>query len=275
MTHVQSRGRVRRRGTAALAIAMTSVFALVAMSAIPAAADTSLDPTVAPGGNFDLSTWELQLPTGTDGATDTIPPSELEGPDGYQSQYFYTDSDDGSMVFWDPENGATLGSKYPRTELREMDSSGNPAEWAIPGTHVLSATLSASQIPSDVCVGQIHDDNSQPGSKPLLELYYHANGDITMGIEQTPAGGDEVEYYETNVPLGNQWSYVISLTGGDTINLSINDGTTTTTDQWPIPSGFDGYLEYFKAGDYDQSSGSDPSVGAQLNFYALSVSHSS
>jgi hypothetical protein len=32
---------------------------------------------------------------------------------------------------------------------------------------------------------------------------------------------------------------------------------------------------YFKAGDYDQTSGSDSSVGAQVAFYALSIHHSS
>jgi hypothetical protein len=30
---------------------------------------------------------------------------------------------------------------------------------------------------------------------------------------------------------------------------------------------------YFKAGDYDQSSGTDPSVGAQVGFYSLSIHH--
>ena len=31
---------------------------------------------------------------------------------------------------------------------------------------------------------------------------------------------------------------------------------------------------YFKAGDYDQSTGSSSSVGAEVGFYALSIHHS-
>jgi hypothetical protein len=31
---------------------------------------------------------------------------------------------------------------------------------------------------------------------------------------------------------------------------------------------------YFKAGDYDQTSGSSSSVGAKVEFYALNIAHS-
>jgi hypothetical protein len=62
---------------------------------------------------------ELQLPTGTTDHTTTISPKQLEGANGYQSKFFFTNKTDGSMSFWDSENGVTLGSKFPRTELRE------------------------------------------------------------------------------------------------------------------------------------------------------------
>ena len=81
----------------------------------------SLDPNVAPGGNFDLSLWELQEPVGSPAAPTTILPAQLEGPNGYHDTYFFTDPTDGSMSFWDPENGVTTAnSSYPRSELREM-----------------------------------------------------------------------------------------------------------------------------------------------------------
>ncbi|MGH6655001.1 MAG: polysaccharide lyase family 7 protein, partial [Actinocrinis sp.] len=184
--------------------------------------------------------------------------------------YFYTDSGDGAMTFWDPENGVTTpNSHYSRSELREMAASGAAANWFAPGTHKLGATLKATQVPDHVCVGQIHL-GSGGSTKPLLELFYYADGNIEIGIEQTPAGGNEVLHYVGNVPLGTTWSYVIGLSGS-TISLVLNGGAAQT---WTASSTFDGYGMYFKAGDYDQSSGSSSTVGARVAFYALSISHS-
>lgn len=232
----------------------------------------ALDPNVAPGGNFNLSLWQLQLPTGSPGSPTTISPAQLKGPNGFQDQYFFTNTTDGSMTFWDPENGVTTpNSNFPRSELREMTASGAAADWAIPGTHILSATLKVTQVPSHVAVGQIHL-GSGGSTKPLLELFYYSNGNIEMAIEQTPAGGNEVEHLAGNVPLGTKWSYVISLSGGNQIGLVINGGTKKT---WTMSSSFTSqYHMYFKAGDYDQSSGSSSTVGARVQFYALNFSHS-
>jgi hypothetical protein len=228
-----------------------------------------LNPGVAPGGNFNLSLWELQEPIGSPGSPNTILPAQLEGSNGYQDSYFYTDSSDGAMTFWDPENGVTTpNSNFSRSELREMTSSGAAANWFAPGTHTLSATLKVTQVPSNVCVGQIHL-GSGGSTKPLLELFYTSSGAIKIGIEQTPAGGNEILYNVGNVPVGTKWSYVIGLSGS-TISLVINGGATQT---WTASSTFNGYGMYFKAGDYDQTSGSSSSVGARVGFYALSIHH--
>lgn len=235
-----------------------------------AAAAPALNPNVAPGGNFDLSAWELQLPVGSPGSPTTIQPAQLVGSNGFHDQYFFTNTSDGSMTFWDPENGVTTpNSKFPRSELREMTSSGSAAEWLPSGTNTLSATLKVTKVPDHVAVGQIHLGPTSGSTKPLLELFYHANGNVDMAIEQTPAGGNEVPHVVGNVPLGHQWSYVISLTNNSTIGITLNGRTTT----FPLPSSFKGLREYFKAGDYDQSVGSSSTVGAQVQFYALKVSH--
>jgi hypothetical protein len=231
---------------------------------------SGLNPSVAPGGNFNLSLWELQLPTGSAGAPTTILPAQLEGASGFQDPYFYTASADGAMTFWDPENGVTTpNSSYSRSELREMTSGGAAANWFAPGTHKLSATLKVTQVPDHVCVGQIHL-GSGGSAKPLLELFYYAGGTIKIGIEQTPAGGNEVLHTVGSVPLGTKWSYVIGLSGS-AISLVINGGATQT---WTASSTFNGYGMYFKAGDYDQTSGSSSSVGARVGFYSLAVAHS-
>jgi hypothetical protein len=233
----------------------------------------ALNPNVAPGGNFDLSVWELQEPVGSPGSPTTFVSSQLAGPTGHQDTYFFTDSTDGSMTFWDPENGVTTpNSSYPRSELREMTASGAAANWLPPGTHTLSATVKASVIPDHVAVGQIHLGTGTPAStKPLLELFYYSSGEIEIGIEQTPAGGNEQLTKVGSVPLGTKWSYVIGLSG-NTISLTINGGTVQT---FPMSSTFDQEGMYFKAGDYDQTADSSaaPTVGAKVQFYALTIFH--
>jgi hypothetical protein len=262
----------KQRSVGVLALAVAAVGALIASQVGSASAGSVLNPKVAPGGNFDLSVWELQLPIGSPGSPTTIPPAQLKGPNGFQDQYFFTDTTDGAMSFWDPENGVTTAhSKFPRSELREMTASGQVADWAIPGTHKLSATVDVTQVPNSVAVGQIHLGSGGSSTKPLLELFYGSNGNITMAIEQTPAGGNEVRHPAGHVPLGTRWSYVIGLSGGNTISLVINGGPTQT---WKISPTFNKYHMYFKAGDYDQSAGNNAAVGAKVKFYALAISHS-
>jgi hypothetical protein len=233
--------------------------------------DGGLNAHVAPGGNFDLSMWELQEPVGSAGSPTTYSPAQLEGPNGHQDAYFFTDPVDGSMTFWDPENGVTTAnSMYPRSELREMTSAGAPANWPTTGTNTLSATLKATVVPDHVCVGQIHLGTGTPTStKPLLELFYFSSGSIVMAIEQTPAGGNEVQTPVGNAPLGTKWSYAIGLSG-NAITLVIDGGATQS---FAMPSSFDQENMYFKAGDYDQSVGSSSTIGAKVQFYALEVHH--
>jgi hypothetical protein len=277
----QIRGRAASIGvcTSALAVASVVAISLSAAGASTAAHaakaslaaqesvlhSSALNPKVAPGGNFNLSPWELQLPVGSPGSPTTISPSKLEGANGFQDSYFFTNTTDGSMSFWDPENGVTTpNSSYARSELAEV------ATWTNSGTNTLSATLKVTQVPSHVCVGQIHLAASSGSTKPLLELFYYSNGNIEMAIEQTTAGGNEVQHLVGNVGLGKQWSYVIGLSGS-TISFVLNGGKTQT---FTMPSGFNKLPEYFKAGDYDQSSGSSSTVGARVQFYALTVHHS-
>jgi hypothetical protein len=230
---------------------------------------STLNPSVAPGGNFDLSVWELQEPVGSAGSPTTIPPSELMGANGFQDAYFYTDTSDGAMTFWAPESGVTTpNSSYARSELREMNSDGSAADWSLTGTHRMDATLRVDSVTDHVAVGQIHLGSGGSSTKPLLELYYYANGDIILGTENSPDGG-QTRHTVGNVPVGTKWSYTIGVSGGNTIDLTIN-GTTTHYD---IPSSFDSYKQYFKAGSYNQSSSDSTTNGARVAFYSLTVSH--
>jgi hypothetical protein len=234
------------------------------------AASSKLSTTVAPGGNFNLSVWELQEPVGSPGSPRTITSSQLQGAKGYQDSYFYTDKNDGAMTFWAPEKGVTTpNSNYARSELREMNSDGSSADWHLAGSHQLQATLRVVSVTDHVCVGQIHLGTGGSSTKPLVELYYHNNGDIVLGVENSPSGG-QTTHKIANVPVGKQWSYTIAVTGGNTVALTVNGKTT----KYPIPSSFDTYNMYFKAGSYNQSSSSSTTKGARVAFYALTVHHS-
>lgn len=241
------------------------------MDAVPGGGG-DLNPSLAPGGNFNLTSWELQEPVGSAGSPTTITSAALAA--GFHDSYFFTDPSDGAMTFWDPENGVTTAdSSYPRSELRELNADGSSANWPVAGNNLLSATVAVTQVPDHVCIGQIHIGTAiQTGlaasTKPLLELYYYASGAIELGIENDPTGG-QTSHPITNVPLGTKFNYSIGLTGDGTITLTIDDATTT----FAMPSGFDGYGQYFKAGDYDQTAGADATVGAQVKFYTLAVSH--
>jgi hypothetical protein len=261
---------MKPRSVIATAATAAVVGALGVVGSTNATAATALNPGVAPGGNFNLSVWELQLPIGSPGSPTTILPSQLEGANGYQNPaYFWTDKNDGSMTFWDPESGVTTpNSSYARTELREMNSNGTAADWALGGNNTLSAELRVVSVTSNVCVGQVHLGSGGTSTKPLVELYYHSNGNIYLGTENSPSGGQTLHYI-TNVGLGVHWTYVINVTGY-TINLTVNGSKTS----YSIPASFDAYHQYFKAGDYNQSSSSSTTNGAKVKFYSVTVSHS-
>ncbi|WP_086838794.1 polysaccharide lyase family 7 protein [Amycolatopsis kentuckyensis] len=247
-------------------LVLLAVPALAAATASPALA---ADPSVAPGGNFDLSIWQLQEPVGAPGKPTTIPSSRLQGPNGFQDSYFYTDTRDGAMTFWAPEKGVTTpNSNYARSELREMNRDGSAANWSLSGSHKLSATLRVVSVTSNVCVGQVHLGTGGSSTKPLLELYYRASGDIVLGTENSPDGG-QTPHTVGHVALGKTWTYTIGISGGSTIDLTVNGSTT----HYGIPSSFKPYKQYFKAGSYNQSSSDSTTKGARVAFYGLKVTH--
>lgn len=228
---------------------------------------TGLNPRVAPGGNFNLSLWMLQLPTGSSGSVTTISANQLAGAQGYQnSYYFYTDTNDGAMVLMDPTTGATTsGSKHPRTELHE-----NTSGWSTAGTNLLSVQAQVVQVPSSVCVGQIFQAAPAP-SKPLLELMYFKDGTIKVLLEATNQGGTGAFTTLGSIPAGSKFSYELSLTG-TTIKITING----VAHNFALPASFIGEKFYFKAGAYDQSAtsgtpGTKP--GTLVKIYALNVTH--
>lgn len=229
----------------------------------------ALNPSVAPGGNFDLSKWSLQLPIGSTGSPTTIPSSQLVGPSGYQDpghKYFFTESGDGAMVmkvYGSPDTTGcvtTPNSEHCRTELRENSSwSPTAATNRLKATVVVTAADNGSY---GTVIGQIHMDDSV-STKPVIELYYSPNGDIVAGVEQNRDGsGGQVHTTVGHVPLNTQFDYEIEYYGG-VLKVAIN-GTFHTLSTYNLNNP----TSYFKAGCYDQGSNL-----ADVHFLALTIQH--
>ena len=152
----------------------------------------------------------------------------------------------------------TPNSTHCRTELRENGSWSPTA-----GTNQLRATVVVTAASNNsVVVGQVHMNDSV-STKPVVELYYHSNGDIIAGVEINRDGsGGQNHTTVGNVPLGQQFNYEIEYDGG-VLKVFINGTShTISTNNLNNPS------SYFKAGCYDQ--GTD---AADVHFLALTVQH--
>lgn len=217
--------------------------------------------TEVPGpvkANIDLASWQLQEPPDST----SIPGSVLAG--GYHDQYFY-DSTDGSKVFYAPIYGYHFEhSNYTRCELKQN------SYWQLSGTHTLSATLKVVKVPHKVCVGQIHIGKGTPEStKPLCELYCDSIGNISLGIEDSAIGGRQIGHPLITFALGTLFRYSIkAMYYPDTIptlTVTINDLIW----RFPYNSVFNKYTQFFKAGAYNQSTGS--TGNSLVQFYSLII----
>jgi hypothetical protein len=265
---------------------LSSSSAPISSSAV-SSSSTGLNPSLPPGGNFDLSFWNLQEPIGAVTATNILA-ADLKGANGFTDPYFYT-ATDGAMTFYVPVKGSvtTSGSKYPRSELREMQPGGiAKAVWDIAaGTHTLSATLKVVHMADHAAIGQIHTGATLPGKTlsttiPICELFYGENGDLRLGLESAydgSMGGYSSMPIITNVPLGQVFSYTIMVNSTGTLTITI-----TTQDSAPasivrtIHSSFFEMGHYFKAGNYLQiapSTAAYSNESSTVSFYSLRVSH--
>ena len=118
---------------------------------------SKLNPEVAPGGNFDLTAWTLQLSEGTGGER-AVSAAELAGAHGYTDERFYTNSMDGAMILVVPQPEGASAPASGRTEFSEVTDG-----WAAYGTHSLEAELQVPQLAGPVAVAGIWQAWPQTG----------------------------------------------------------------------------------------------------------------
>jgi hypothetical protein len=231
-----------------------------------------LDSSAPPSQNFDLSDWNLTLPTGTPGSPTVITTAQLLA--GYTSPYFFT-APDGAMTMWCPVMGVTTtNAKNPRSELRETQNGAN-YNWLVnAGTATLTATAMVSQVPSvggKVVVGQIHGDGTTVYT--FLELAYQS-GTIIAEVTTNPTTDTKATpaTLATGVALGTKFEYSIVTTKAPDLTIAINGQTQyhqPVDPSWLTPT------MYFKAGSYPQANqaGTGATDGSQVSFYAVSTAH--
>ena len=265
------------------------------------------DPNLPPSGNFDLTHWKITLP-------DQSEVGENELSSGFESaNEFYTDPVTGAMVFRCRNDAETGGSKFPRSELREMLRAGNTSiptqgvgrnNWVFSSSSqsaqdasgavdgILSATLAVDHVSTTgesskvgrVIVAQIHASDNEP-----CRLYYRKLPGNELGsiyIAHEPNTTAE-EWYEMigsrsssasnpadGIALGEVFSYEIEVEGNTLTVTIIRDGKPDVVQVVDMSnSGFEDDWMYFKAGNYNQNDSGDAGDYAQVSFYELDVFH--
>lgn len=238
----------------------------------------TLNASLTPSGNFDLSNWKLTLPVDSAGGI-TGTAVEIKSLANYTSLYFYTGSD-GAMTFRAAVDGATTsGSNYARSELREMKGVDRAA-WNLTTGGVMTATLEVDAVPTrfdgsvgKVVVGQIHG-----ASNELVRLYWD-NSKVYFVNDQAGSTNSETKFYfvnsaglQPNVSLNEKFSYIIDAKGSS-LEVSLYADGDVYRSVTAINSVWQSDLFYFKAGAYLGVNETQGTGFGQTSFYDLRFNH--
>lgn len=228
---------------------------------------------------FNFSNWKLTLPVDSSGTTKGTAVDILKLT-GYENSNFFYDAPDGAMVLRANYDGATTsGSKYARTELREMNGSSR-AEWNLSTGGTMSATLKIDELPKykddtpgRFVIGQIHGADNE-----LVRLYYD-NGKTYFVNDLAGPFNKETTFTfsnakgeEPNISLGEKFSYVIDAKGS-TLHVKIFADGQEYSSKSTINAIWQTDSLYFKAGVYLGINEFNGTGNGQASFYGLDFSH--
>lgn len=218
-----------------------------------------------PAQVLNLANWKQTLPIGSSGNPLEIKLTVLST--YTSSPYFQVNSSGDGVTFRAPVNGVTTsGSKYPRSELREMANDGKDlASWSNKsGTHTMfidEAITAVPKVKGHVVAGQIHDANDDV---MVIRLEYPK-----LFIDINGKSGPTLD---SNYILGKRFTIKFVASGGQ-IKVYYNGSETPAYILDKPASGC-----YFKAGAYTQSNCSKEKICSNDNYgevtiYKLSVTH--
>lgn len=196
----------------------------------------------------------------------------------YPATGHVTPNPDGSVTFIAHVDGAhTSGSKYPRSELREIKPDGSLAAWKLSEGGTMTATLRIDAIPilkdgtpGKAVIGQIHGKDNE-----LIRLYWN-NGVVNFHTDIAAADRLEHEFTFLGLPkiaLGKTFSYEIDARASIMTVTIFLDGVKYQTTEAILPV-WQSDTFYFKAGVYLGENASQGATGfGQVTFTALDYSH--
>jgi len=226
---------------------------------------TELEPPRAqrvaqrPGDLLDLDNWFLTLPVGPEGDPDSIDQPELLD---YRSEWFDLTPDRTGVVFRAPAGGVTTkNSKYPRSELREMNGEEKAAWSNTEGTHTLNVREAITEVPPakpEVVAAQIHD-----GGDDVMQIRLEGS---TL-VAQYADGAEQI-VIDPNYELGTP--YDLRIVAADGRITVFYDGVQRAEIERS------GSSWYWKIGAYSQSNperGDDADAAGVVVVYSLSTEH--
>jgi len=209
---------------------------------------------------IDLNSWKLTLDV--EDPEDKRKPLEILPPQLLKFLHPHFIKTEAGITFKAECGGKTTrGSKYPRSELRELTGDKLSGWQMNQGTHEMIWTCAVTHLPkvkSQVVVGQIHD-----GDDDVIEIRHTDN--YVEVIHDDKHYGKLITGYK----LGDTYTASISVRNGI---IYIFSGKTTIA----VSTAQKAKNCYFKLGCYVQSNptkGDDPKDYGEVRLYALRVVH--
>jgi hypothetical protein len=207
------------------------------------------DPPPPPTGKrpadiLDLAKWTLMLPTGSEGDPDNTYAVRW----GVLPGLFYVDSSD-AVVFETPANGFhSSGSKYARTELRQMkDTNWTKAAWPSTEAHSLECDMAidTSGLSGRKRINgmQIHD-----GGDDVCQIQFRENGQLGLSHND----GQSWEVIDPNYTNGKRFVCKLVVPGG-AVNSTRLQVLYNGVKKVDVPKNGNGW--FWKFGCYLQSGG--------------------
>lgn len=229
--------------------------------------------------HFNLSNWKITLPVDSKGSISGTA-IEVQNLINYENSNYFWDAPDGAMVFRAMADGATTsGSKYARSELREMNGDDRAA-WKLSQGGTMSATLKIDELPTRtdgsggrMVVGQIHGKDHE-----LIRLYYE-NGTVHFVNDRAGSSNKETTFTFKNskgeqpsIGIGEKFSYLIDA-HGSTLTVKVFADGQEYSSVTAINSVWQSDELYFKAGVYLGINETNGRGNGQASFYGLDFSH--